>query len=76
MKRVVILTEEELNNLKRTTREVSIELNLLLKYMRANMEKQDMGINNYGIERLYATIETQTNLIDEAREILCYSQEI
>lgn len=74
MKKIAMLTEDELDVLKTTTRDVSVELNLLLKYMRANMETEDMGIKDYGYDRLYSDIELQTMQIDRAREILCYSE--
>lgn len=74
MNKVVILTEDELDVLKTTTRNVSVELNLLLKYMIANMETEDMGIKDYGYGRLYSDIESQAMQIDKAREVLFYSE--
>lgn len=75
MKRVVIITEKELETLKRTTLDASVELHLLLKYMEKNMEKQDMGLGEFGFDRLYGTIQSQVCLIDEAREVLFDSEE-
>lgn len=74
MNRVVILTEDELDVLKTITRNVSVELNLLVRYMRENMETEDMGIQDYGYARLYSDIESQAIQIDKAREVLRYGE--
>lgn len=74
MKKIVMLTEDELDILKTATTDISIELNLLLKYMRANMDLEDMGIKDYGYSRLYSDIESQVIQIDRAREVLYYSK--
>jgi len=74
MKKVVIITEEELELLKNKTRNVSVELHVLLKYMEQNMGKEDMGLGSYGFDRLYGLIQSQVEQIDEAREVLFYNE--